>query len=317
MRLRAFALRLRLRSRWLRPTVIARSASTRGGRSARRSARPAPRRRPSPLRCDCGRSTTGTATAPRRREGRDPVWSHAAADRDAGTPASAPGAPRQRRLAERGLRVDLALAGDHEVRAAPACRRSRWPPSRARRPGRSANDRNRSCERQQREPDAAGRARRRASRARAGRWPPRARRPRRRAARRARATCSGVAPFCGSVRRGGARRAQQRVRDVAGDRELDSARRGSRPSRSTAGRPIGAERLEQSPRRRRSWRCRRCRARSTGRRRRARLGSPRRSRTSSRARGSRSSAASAREPRRLGHLDDRRGDRRSSGASAR
>ena len=91
-------------------------------------------RRPSPPRPSAGARRPGTATAPTAREGLDPVGLDPATDRDA-RHARLGGPPRdaQGGLAEAGLGVDPALAGDDEVGVREPGRRSRSPPSPGRR----------------------------------------------------------------------------------------------------------------------------------------------------------------------------------------
>ena len=92
------------------------SPTSRASRSPQRSSGAAPAAIASST--DCGRSTTGTATAPDGRQRRDPLGLHPAADRDARDAGRrGPAGHAEGRLAEGGLGVDPALAGEHEVGA--------------------------------------------------------------------------------------------------------------------------------------------------------------------------------------------------------
>ena len=109
-----------------RPAPIP-SPTSRARRSPQRSSGAAPAAIASST--DCGRSTTGTATAPDRRQRRDPLRLDAAADRDARDAGRrGPAGHAEGGLAEGGLGVDAALAGEDEVGAGELRGEARSPP---------------------------------------------------------------------------------------------------------------------------------------------------------------------------------------------
>ena len=222
-------------------------------------------------------------------------------------------------LAEGGLGVDPALAGDHEVRAGRACSSKsgrRHDEIHARLQGEAPEA---IGDREQPERRCRRRRPRRVCRARGGR----SRRSRRSAQRARRAssspTWSGRRALLGPVGRGRAMRSEQRVRHVAGDPRSTSARRGSSAPRSTA-RPVD-RRAPSASRIPRAAVGRRAAADAeddpSGPRRRARARAARRCRGSIARSGSRLVRRDPRQARRLGHLDDGALCRRPSAASAR
>ena len=150
-----------------------------------------------------------------------------------GTPASA-----ARRATPRAVLPNAVWAS---IRPSPVMTRSA-PASRRREVGRLHHEVDARAQRERAEPirrSRAGRTRRRRRRRRRACRAPGARSAAssasaKAASRRSRsATSSGDAPFCGPYDGGRAGRAEERVRDVAGDRRCRAeARRGSRPARS-------------------------------------------------------------------------------------
>ncbi len=232
---------------------------------------------------------------------------HPAADRDAGHAGGlGPARDTERGLAVGRLRVDPALAGDDEV----GPRESRVEVGRVHDevdPGPKRERTEPILDRQQGKPDTSGRARpgrqafvaagRHVHRVgEAGKSLVQVRDLRRRGA------------LLRPVDRRGPRRAEQRVRHVARDLQLDAAEPGIQPAeidRRGIARGRRTEARTGAPPRRRSWRCRRCRARSTRPRRRARpaAGRPCRptSRRRSRARPARAGTAPTPRPSRRRH----------------
>ena len=168
-----------------------------------------------------------------------------------GTPAACARAGHaERGLAERGLRVDPALAGDHQLGAGRAWRRSPVSSMTSSTPGRRARDRNRSAIAEQAEPRPTRRAgARRVALAAARRGLEPSAQP---ASRRSSSTdLVGRRALLGSVGRRRARRAEQRVRDVAGDPEVDVAQARVEPGqidRRSPSRSRGSEGARGCPR---------------------------------------------------------------------
>ena len=240
------------------------------------------RRRPtSPPRPTAG-ARRRAPRSPRRRERIDPVELDAATDRDARHAClGRPPGDAQRGLAEAGLGVDPALAGDDEVGAG----QPRREVGRLHHQVDAGTKRERpeaARDREQGEPDTArGAGARRVANAHAGRRFERIG-PGPRAGDRARPRRRG----CALLRPVDRRRAgcsQERVRHVAGDRQLGAGRAADpgRPGRRRRDRGRPWRRAPRAARRRRrSWRCHRSPGSASGRPRPARPGAARRCRSS-------------------------------------